>query len=267
MKRRPAVAGQFYPSSRSELTKQVEGFIDKKAEKARAVGLVSPHAGLMYSGGVAGAVYSRIEFPHTFIIMGPNHTGLGSPVSIMSSSEWQMPTGELNIDSSIASRIKEKMNIVEEDSMAHRMEHSLEVQLPFILYYSSTVNIVPITLMIDSLDLCHALGDTLAEVIRKAAYPVTIIASSDMSHYETDTTARAKDKKAIERIVDMDPEGLYHTVRKEKISMCGVVPVTTMLFAARKLGAKEAVLVKYMTSGETSGDYDYVVGYSGIIVK
>ncbi len=267
MKRQPAVAGQFYESSPSRLAKQVNEYIEAAAVKESAVGIVSPHAGLMYSGRVAGALYSRIKFPHTFILIGPNHTGIGRPVSIMSSGVWQMPTGEVKIDKDLAMLIRRYSSVTEEDSLAHQMEHSLEVQLPFILHFSSTVNIVPITVMSISLDICRGIGEALADAIKGSDYPVMIIASSDMSHYETDSTARTKDRMAIERVKALDPEGLYNTVRKERISMCGVIPATIMLFAACKLGASESELVKYMTSGEVSGDYDYVVGYAGIIVR
>jgi len=267
MKRKPAVAGQFYPSSPAKLSEQVRVYTNKDAVKEDVIGIVSPHAGLMYSGAVAGAVFSKIKFPHTFIVIGPNHTGLGSPVSIMLSGEWQMPTGELEINEGLARKIAEKSDIIEEDTLAHSMEHSLEVQLPFILYYSSDVKIVPIVIMADSLEICRSTGEAIADAIKGSGDPVVIVASSDMSHYVTDVMARKKDTRAIDRVLALDPEGLYNTVRKEGISMCGFMPVTTMLFAARKLGAKEAELVKYMTSGEVSGDYDYVVGYAGMIVK
>ncbi|RJQ53438.1 MAG: AmmeMemoRadiSam system protein B [Nitrospiraceae bacterium] len=267
MKRKPAVSGQFYPSSPSKLTEQVRGFIQETAVKDSVIGIVSPHAGLMYSGAVAGAVFSRIKFPHTFILVGPNHTGLGSPVSIMSSGEWQMPTGELKIDSDIAEKIIKRSCVMEEDARAHTAEHSIEVQLPFILYYSSDVRIVPIVMMGESLETCREVGGTLADVIKEAEYPVTIVASSDMSHYVSDPAARSKDKKATDMVLALDPEGLYSAVGKEGITMCGFMPVTTMLFAARKLGAQKAELVKYMTSGEVSGDYDYVVGYAGMIIR
>jgi len=267
MIRQPSVAGQFYESSRSGLAEQVGCSIPTGVSTENVIGAVSPHAGLMYSGAVAGAVYSKITFPSTFVIIGPNHTGLGRPVSIMSSGRWQIPTGELEIDETFANKLKGQLNVAEEDSLAHKMEHSLEVQLPFILYFSSTVKIVPVVMMIDSLEVCESAGYALAEVIKNTDYPVTIIASSDMSHYVSDSIAREKDRKAIDRIIDIDPEGLYHTIKKEGISMCGFIPVTTMLYAARKLGAKESNLVKYMTSGEVSGDYDQVVGYAGLIVK
>ncbi|MDH4028652.1 MAG: AmmeMemoRadiSam system protein B [Nitrospirota bacterium] len=267
MKREPAVAGQFYPSSPSELSEMVKEYTGAAPGRMRVTGVVSPHAGLMYSGRVAAAVFSGIEFPDTFILLGPNHTGIGSRVSIMSSGEWRMPTGRLKIDSDIAGRLKAHCSLFEENAAAHQMEHSLEVQLPFILYNSSDVKIVPVTMMSCSLEQCRLTGEAIADVIMSAGYPVTIIASSDMSHYISDAAARKRDKMAIERITALDPEGLYNTVRDEGISMCGVVPVTSMLFAALKLGAQEASLVKYMTSGEVSGDFDYVVGYAGITVK
>jgi len=267
MKRKPAVAGQFYPDSSLDLSRQVEGFITPDAKKEDAIGIVSPHAGLIYSGKVAGEVYSRIKIPHTIILIGPNHTGIGSPVSIMSSGSWQIPTGELNIDGELSRRLKGKTSLIEENITAHTMEHSLEVQLPFILHFSDDVMIVPIILMHASLDICRQVGEAIADVIRESDYPILIAASSDMSHYETDTAARRKDNMAIEKVLDIDPEGLYTTVINESISMCGIIPVATMLYAARKLGANVSRLVKYMTSGETSGDYDQVVGYAGIIVK
>ncbi len=271
MIREPAVAGQFYELSPSRLSNQVDDYIESGAEKEYALGVVSPHAGLMYSGRVAGATYSRISFPRTFILLGPNHTGLGSPVSMMSAGAWKMPTGQVQIDEELAGRIKNHSEsiseVVSEDSQAHQMEHSLEVQLPFILHYSSQAAIVPVTMMSASLDTCRAFGEALADIIQNTEYKVTIIASSDMSHYETDSAAREKDRMAIDRIAALDPEGLYRTVRDERISMCGVIPVTTMLFAVNTLGAKEAVLVRYMTSGEISGDLDYVVGYAGMLIK
>jgi len=267
MIRKPAVAGQFYPSSPKDLSEQISAYLDEQTEKVKAVGVVSPHAGIMYSGKVAGAVFSRIEMPRTFILIGPNHTGLGRPVSMIASGEWELPTGELSIDEIIAGKLLRKCSIIEEDSIAHKMEHSLEVQLPFILQYTAAVNIVPITMMTDSLEACRAVGDAVADVVIEAEYPVTIVASSDMSHYVSDAAAREKDKKAIDRIEALDPEGLYNTVREEGISMCGMIPVTTMLFAAKKIGAKESALVKYMTSGDVNGDYEYVVGYAGIIVR
>lgn len=259
MIRKPAVAGSFYSSSQSDLTEEVNSYVVHDAVKVKAIGIVSPHAGLMYSGAVAGAVYSRIKFPSTFIILSPNHTGLGSAVSMMASGKWQLPTGSLKIDEGLAKKILKASSLVEEDTLAHAMEHSIEVQLPFIIHFSSEVNIVPITMMSDSAATCRILGEALADAVLDTDYPVTIIASSDMSHYEEASVAKGKDSMAIKKILSLDANGLYETVKKEHISMCGYAPVTAMLHAANKLGAKEASLIKYMTSGDVSGDYASVV--------
>lgn len=146
-------------------------------------------------------------------------------------------------------------------------EHSIEVQLPFISCFSGNAKIVPISILTATIEECRLLGEGIAKAVKGAGYSVVLVASSDMSHYVPDSVARKKDDKAIKRILDLDPEGLYETVTKEKISMCGYLPVTAMLFAATALGARSAKLVKYTTSGEVSGDYERVVGYAGIAVR
>ncbi|MEW6109430.1 MAG: AmmeMemoRadiSam system protein B [Nitrospirota bacterium] len=267
MKRAPSVAGQFYQSSDFRLNQQVEQYIDKNASKEEAVGILVPHAGLIYSGAVAGAVYSSIKFPKTFLMLGPNHTGIGPKISLMDSGEWDIPTGTFEIDRRLASRIALNTGKVTRDSQAHVFEHSLEVQLPFLAYLGKDVKIVPITILSASLDDCADLAEAVAKAIRSIDYPVVIIASSDMSHYLPDKLARQKDGKAIDKILDINPSGLYETVQKEKISMCGYLPATVMLFASKSLGAKSSRLVKYMTSGDVNSDYDSVVGYAGIILR
>ncbi|MBI4844251.1 MAG: AmmeMemoRadiSam system protein B [Nitrospirae bacterium] len=267
MIRKPAVAGMFYPSSPKGLEGEVKGLVDDNVQRMRAIGLVSPHAGLMYSGAVAGAVYSRITSPHTFIIISPNHTGLGARASLMTSGEWQIPTGKVSIDETLAMKLLANSEEIEEDTHAHLMEHSIEVQLPFICHFFPDAKIAPLTLMSESVEACRRLGIAVADAVRNSDYPVTIAASSDMTHYEEDRVARKKDKAAIERIIALDPKGLYQAVKEQEISMCGFIPVTVMLYAALELGAKEASLVKYMTSGDVSGDYGHVVGYAGVIVK
>lgn len=267
MKRSPAVAGQFYYGTPTKLAEQVDQYIDKKARKERVIGMVSPHAGLMYSGPVAGAVYSAIDFPETFILIGPNHTGLGARISLMESGEWEIPTGEFNIDEKISYKIAMNVPIVTKDTKAHMFEHSLEVQLPFISFFSNHVKIVPVIMLSASVEECELLGDGIANAVKAAGYPVVIVASSDMSHYVPDNIARQKDGKAIDKILSLDAEGLYEIVAKERISMCGYLPVTTLLFAAKALGARSARLVKYSTSAEVSGDYDHVVGYAGIVLR
>jgi len=267
MKRMPAVSGQFYHGNALRLKSQVAQYIIKGAPKENAIGIISPHAGLIYSGEVAGAVYSSIEFPETFILIGPNHTGHGANVSVMSSGSWEIPICSFSINEALGKSIINKIPYAEEDSKAHRFEHSLEVQLPFIAYFSETVRILPISVMKASLKECQEIGKGIASAIKDSGINVVIAASSDMSHYVPDGLARKLDSLALSNVLNLNPEGLYNTVRKESISMCGYIPATIMLFAAKELGAKEAKLVKYATSGETSGDYDHVVGYAGVIVK
>lgn len=267
MIRKPSVAGQFYNEKAEKLKNQVAKYVVNGLKKEKVIGIISPHAGLMYSGRVAGAVYSSIQFPDTFILIGPNHTGIGANVSIMTSGQWEIPTGIFSIDEKLSRKILEKSSYLSENIQAHLFEHSLEVQLPFIAYFSDSVKIVPITVMRASLEVCSKIGDGIAEAIRDIGYDVVIVASSDMSHYEPDYIARKLDKLALDEILNLNPEGLYDVVHKEVISMCGVLPTVIMLYAAKKLGAKEARLVKYSTSGDTSGDYDRVVGYAGVIIK
>lgn len=267
MKRMPAVAGQFYQGSPSRLKSQVEQYILNGIPKEKVLGIISPHAGLIYSGQVAGAVYSSIEFPQTFILLGPNHTGQGASVSIMASGSWEIPMRSFLIDEVLSKNIINKIAYAEDDSRAHRFEHSLEVQLPFIAYLSDSVKIVPITIMKASLKECQEIGKGIAEAIKESGIDVVIAASSDMSHYVSESAARRLDNLALNNVISLDPEGLYNIVKKEAISMCGYIPSVIMLYAAMELGAKEAKLIKYATSGEVSGDYDHVVGYAGVIVK
>jgi AmmeMemoRadiSam system protein B len=267
MIRRPAVAGQFYYGTKERLSEQVRKFIDPLAAKEEAIGIVVPHAGFIYSGSVAGAVYSSIKFPQTFVLLGPNHTGLGPGISMMDDHDWEIPLGTFQVDKKLAAKIVVNSPQVVRDNQAHMFEHSLEVQLPFISYFSTDIKIVPISLLSASLYDCLELAGGIAKAVKDVGYPVVIAASSDMSHYLPDKTARQKDKMAIEKMLGIDAEGLYETVMKEKISMCGVLPATVMLAAARILGGNSARLIKYATSGEVSGDYDSVVGYAGIVVR
>jgi hypothetical protein len=267
MKREPSVAGRFYYGDPGRLTSQVEQYILRDAPKEKAIGIMSPHAGLMYSGGVAGAVYSSIDIPRTFILIGPNHTGMGRSVSLMGSGSWSIPTGEFLIDEELAGKILKNTPLVADDAQAHKLEHSLEVQLPFIAYFSKDVNIVPISVMSASLRDCEEIGRAVAEAVKETRYDVVVSASSDMSHYVSDETARRLDNSAISEMLRLDPAALYSVVLKDRISMCGVLPATIMLYASIALGAKEARLLKYATSGEVSGDFAQVVGYAGVVVR
>ncbi len=262
----PAVAGQFYHGTPAKLSNQVHQYVTDNLPRENALGMLCPHAGLIYSGSVAGSAYSRIALPETFLLIGPNHTGLGARMSLMAEGEWEIPTGVLTIDERLSRRLVANVPLISSDTQAHLFEHSLEVQLPFITYFSKQSKIVPLTVMSATLAECREIGENIAKSIREVPYPVVIVASSDMSHYISEDEARKKDKMAINRIVSLDPDGLYHTVLKEQVSMCGYLPATIMLFAVKYLGAREAKLIKYATSAEVSGDYDHVVGYAGVII-
>jgi MEMO1 family protein len=267
MRRLPAVAGKFYGGHPAQLAEEVAQCSFQAPGRAKVIGAVSPHAGLMYSGRVAGSIYSSIVMPKTFIIIGPNHTGLGPDMSVMSSGEWLIPTAVFKIDEELGKSMLENMPMLTEDIEAQTQEHSVEMQLPFIAYAAGQLGIVPVVAGDMTLEECAAAGKGMAAAIKKTGRDVVIIASSDMSHYVRDDIARETDGLAIKKILDLDPDGLYSTVVGNRISMCGLIPVTIMLYAALELGATESALLRYATSGETSNDYDSVVGYAGLIVR
>jgi AmmeMemoRadiSam system protein B len=231
-----------------------------------AIGCVAPHAGYHYSGGVAGAVYARLEIPERAVILCPNHTGNGRPLAVMANTTWQTPLGEVAADAEMGVRLLRRFPALEEDSAAHRAEHAIEVQLPFLQTRQPGLKIVPIVIGTGNFDVLHGLGEALADVIADDEEKVLIVASSDMNHYESAAITRAKDRKAIERVLALDARGLWEVVVNEDITMCGFAPAIVMLTAAKLLGATSATLVKYATSGDVSGDYESVVGYAGIIV-
>ena len=238
-----------------------------ESSRQRALGIVVPHAGYVYSGQVAGSVYSCIDIPSRTIILCPNHTGLGKPMSIMRHGAWQTPLGQLQIDSELCDALMASDSDLEDDVLAHQLEHALEVQLPFLQHMAGdAIRFVPIAVGVADWASLERLGNAMSEAIRKVDLSTVVIASSDMNHYENDAITRVKDAKAIDEVVKRDARGLYETVRREKISMCGFGPTTSMLIATNALGASNAELVRYATSAEVSGDFDRVVGYAGVIV-
>jgi AmmeMemoRadiSam system protein B/AmmeMemoRadiSam system protein A len=267
MIRNPAVAGQFYPGTPSQLKVMIEGLVDETPAKEDAIGLISPHAGYVYSGGVAGAVLSKVKFKNTFVILGPNHTGMGKPLSIMTEGTWKTPLGDVEIDSELGKQILARSSHLEEDHIAHQFEHSIEVQLPFLQYLKPDIRLVPIILAYTSGATYKEIGKELAEAIRELNKEAVIIASSDMTHYEPQESAQRKDTQAIEAILDLNEDELLRRVDEFNISMCGYAPAICLISAAKELGATSAEVVKYQTSGDTTGDYSAVVGYAGIIIK
>jgi AmmeMemoRadiSam system protein B len=269
--RSPAVAGRFYPRKREALLRELDQYLEPEspAEKTidTAIGCMVPHAGYMYSGPVAGAVYRLLPPRSRYVILGPNHWGRGAPLALMSSGSWLTPLGEVPLDTELAGNIREKCGLLTEDAKAHSGEHSLEVQIPFLQRYSGTFTLVPIAIGVADYPLLDLLGRAVADAVANSREPVLIIASSDMNHYEPDDITRQKDEKAIEKILQLDPAGLLEVIREENISMCGYAPTIAMLIAAKQVGAREARLIRHATSADTGGDSESVVGYAGIIVS
>jgi len=264
--RPPAVAGRFYPDRPDRLLQEIHQYTPATQTRLSAIGCIAPHAGYIYSGHVAGAVYSQLEIPEHCIVLCPNHTGRGVPLSIMASTTWQTPLGEVAPSTEIAARLRSQYPALEEDSDAHRGEHAIEVQLPFLQTRQPNLHIVPIVVGTSDFRALRQLGEAIATVIGDRE-DILIVASSDMNHYESDATTRVKDHKAIDRILALDARGLWEVVMREEISMCGFGPTVAMLTAAKISGATKATLVSYATSGDISGDRDAVVGYAGIVVE
>jgi AmmeMemoRadiSam system protein B len=268
MSRSPVVANMFYPGDRNRLKEQLESFVIPAPEPRKVLAAICPHAGYIYSGAVAGAVFSQIRIPKAVVILGPNHRGIGAPVAIYASGAWDMPLGQVPINEGLAQSIlgASGHDRIKDDPQAHALEHSLEVQVPFLQLLRPDVTIVPIALSQLAYHSCQEIGLALAQGVKDYGREVLLVASTDMTHYESQDIAGTNDKSAIERILALDPTGLYDTVVQNNISMCGVIPTTITLIACKTLGATQAELVKYATSGDVTGDYAQVVGYAGCTV-
>jgi MEMO1 family protein len=268
--RHPAVAGRFYPGDPDDLRTEAQAYLSQSisanTEPIKAIGCIAPHAGYMYSGHVAGAVFARIDVPPLCVVMCPNHTGMGKALAVMNEGVWETPLGDVPIDSELAQALQHRFPALQNDGAAHRAEHAAEVELPFLQLRQPNLRIVPIALGTGQFESLEQLGLALADVIARQGERVLLVASSDMNHYESDVVTRTKDHRAIERVLTLDARGLFDVVTQQDISMCGFGPAVAMLTAARQLGAQSAELVKYATSGDVSGDREMVVGYAGVIV-
>jgi AmmeMemoRadiSam system protein B len=250
MVRHPYVAGYFYPMEAAELKATLARLVDKKALKEDAIGLLVPHAGYVYSGPVTGATISRVKFKDTFIIIGPSHSGMGKPFSVMTAGTWRTPLGYL-----------------EADDLAHQEEHAVEVQLPFLQYFKPDVRIVPVIIAGDGAAVYPEIGRDIARAIKETKRDVVLLASGDMTHYEPHLQAKEKDLYAVEAMLKLDTAELARRYKERRITMCAFPPVMCVMAAAKELGATRGELVTYRTSGDSSGDYDQVVGYAGVIFK
>lgn len=266
MLRTAVVAGQFYPGQKQGLQQEIVSLVPLVTSAQPAIGLMSPHAGYVYSGRVAGRTFAEVNVPEEVIILGPNHHGRGHRAAVYVHGAWETPLGQVDIATELAECVLVECPMTAEDELAHRYEHSLEVQIPFLQHVAPRSRIVPICISHMPLEILLELGDGLARAARSRSRTPLIVASSDMTHYESGETARKKDFMALDKVLDLDPEGLYEVVKEHRISMCGVLPVVVMLRAALALGANDAKLVAYSNSGDVTGDQSEVVGYAGVRV-
>jgi len=266
MKRQPAVAGQFYAETSKQLRSDLAEMIPAPPGTRRVVGIIAPHAGYIYSGPIAGAVFGSIRMPTTVLILGPNHHGTGAGVALYPDGEWLTPLGTIHINSRLNSLLQQNVPFVRPDTVAHEFEHSLEVQVPFIQYLQADATVSAICLGHGDFAVVRQIGEGIAAAIRAYGADVLIVASSDMTHYESADSARRKDGLALDRVLNRDPEGLLRVCRDEQITMCGVVPAAVMLVAAGVLGATQAEVVAYGNSGDVTGDNRQVVGYAAVAV-
>jgi AmmeMemoRadiSam system protein B len=275
--RLPCQAGQFYAGDANHLRKQIEECFTHRLGAGRLpptiesplsnlVGLVSPHAGYMFSGPVAANGFyfaASCGRPDSVVILGPNHTGVGSGISIMTKGMWRTPLGDVEIDSELAKSIQTSSQLIDIDDSAHRYEHSIEVQLPFLQYiYGSRFRFVPICMMLQDLTSSRDIGETIAKACR--GKNILVIASTDLTHYQPQRIAEAKDKLVIDAILRVDEKALQEAVESHNISMCGFGPVSAAIVASKDLGASHAERLSYHTSGDLSGDYTQVVGYCSV---
>jgi MEMO1 family protein len=266
MDRAPAVAGRFYPADPHALYREVDGYIGDAPSNEPAIALVTPHAGYAYSGAIAGATYRSARIPDVVVVLAPNHTGVGARAAIQTTGQWQIPGGAVPVASGEAETLR-ALALLTDDPRTQLHEHALEVQLPFLVRRNPDVRIVPVSLSFMPYPACVRIGTALADVVIQHGRDVLVVASTDMSHYLPADMVEHRDRPALEHIERLDPEGLYRTVVDEDISMCGIVPTTVALVAARALGAESATRVAYGNSGDASGDYSRVVGYAGYVIR
>jgi AmmeMemoRadiSam system protein B len=266
MLRMPAVSGRFYPSNPAELTALIREYTKVENEGAllKAKACLVPHAGYVYSGHVAGAVYGRVSIPKKILVLGVRHYPHGENAAILSRGAWRTPLGDAPIDEPLAEALRAACPLLREDSEAHSSEHSLEVQIPFLQVLQPGFTFVPIALGTVRFEDLVTVGEAIGHVIATAGDEILLLTTSDLNHYVNDVTTRVKDHKAIDRILALDPRGLYDTCRNEEISMCGLGPAVAMLTALQSLGTTRAELVRHATSGDVSGDFSAVVGYAGM---
>jgi AmmeMemoRadiSam system protein B len=268
MDRQPVVAGRFYDADPAGLYGLIDGFMHGLTRRsARTILAMVPHAGYVYSGAVCGRTLGQANLASTVILLGPNHTGMGERFSLWPEGAWHIPGASVPVDAELALALVEADFRIRPDTVAHVGEHSLEVVLPFLHRLNPAISIVPVSISSRVFDDVAGVGRAVGRVLKALDRPVSIVVSSDMSHYISHDEAKHRDSLAIEAAVTLDPRALFDVVRIHGISMCGVLPMTAGLSAALEMGASRGELVAYATSGEVSGDFEQVVGYAGLLVE
>ncbi len=274
--RPPAVSGIFYPSDTLELRKSLEqlfldrnfgpGKIAPSSEVRRIYGVVTPHAGFAYSGSVAANGYHQIANMdyETVVLTGPNHYGIGSGVATMRKAVWQTPMGGVEVNTEFADTIS-RNSIIEVDEFSHSRDHCLEVQLPFLQFIKDKFRIVPIILILQDIETAKDVGKTISHAIKSGGTKTLVIASSDLTHYESDGEAHRKDLQLIDAVLSLDISLFYEVLERLDISACGYGAIASTMVAAKELGATRGQLLKYATSGDITGDKSSVVGYASIV--
>jgi len=267
MQRKPIVSGQFYPDTKEEIEKVIAEFKPKENVKILAKGIILPHAGYSYSGRVAVVTVHKVLPIKRLIILGANHSGLGNNFSLWAKGAWETPLGQIKIDENLAQLILNNGKYIKEDYLPHQNEHSIEVELPILRYFFNEFEFVPISCKLSSLDMYEKAAFQIFEAVKNIKDDILLVASTDLTHYELDSTARKKDRIAIEAIINMDEQDLIKKVKKDSITMCGLAPVAVLLSCLKKMGARKAQVTLYQTSGDACGDYSSVVGYAGVVIK
>ncbi len=264
--RQPAVAGQFYPLRPENLEKELERCFEGLEIRERdVIGAVCPHAGYVYSGKVAAHAYATLPEADTYVLLGPNHTGYGSPVSV-SRDTWKTPLGTVEVDVELVDRFLG--SIVDVDELGHKYEHSIEVQLPFLQYrFDGDFKILPICMGMQDEETAVEIGNIIVNLVSENRKRVVFIASSDFTHYQPAKLAKETDNEVIDSILNLDVPGMYDRLYHKNASICGYGPIAAMLTASKKLGGNHATLLNYSNSGDVSGDLNAVVGYAAIIVE
>ena len=262
--REAVFAGSWYPGTASELTRFLEG-ATPRVDAAPALAVLAPHAGYVYSGAIAAETYARVAVPDTAIVLCPNHRVPPPVLAVWAKGSWKTPLGEARVDEELAAALLAATPLLRSDRAPHAREHAVELQLPLLQFRRPGVKIVPIVVATDDEAELREVGAAIGRIIR--GRNVLIVASSDMNHHESAAVSRRKDEKALERVLALDPEGLFRVVQSEHVSMCGVRPTCVALHAAKALGATRAELVRYGNSGDVTGDDESVVGYAGVVVR